>query len=98
MDEEINGSPAVLEGGETGIQAGVVHDIDVDEEIGAERGREGLDPLAESLALVAEGKLGTFGMKRFGNPPRDGAVIRDPHHQAALARHQIRHRVTRQTG
>ena len=59
----------------------------------ADRFGERLDPPAERLALVGEGELRAVRGERPGDAPGDRMVVGDPHHQAALALHQLRHGV-----
>ena len=91
MDEEIHLAPARLQGGEAGVQAFVIGDIDIDKEIRPDRGGEGGHAFAEGFALIGEGKLCPLGRHGGGDAPCDGAFVCHAHDKPALALHQIGH-------
>src|SRR5690349_11589212 len=51
---------------------------------------ERLDPLLQRVALIGESEFRAMLMRRPGDAPGDGTVVRDPHDEAALAAHQSR--------
>ena len=75
----------------TGIDRRDVLDVAGQHEIGADRGGERLDPLAERVALIGEGELRPVRGERPGDAPGDRVVVGDPHDQPALAVHQPVH-------
>ena len=88
MDDEIEPVPGRTEGGKRRGDGGLVLDVAGQGDIRADRAGEGFDPLPEGIALIGEGEPGAVGGKGARDAPRDGTLIGDPHHQAALAFHQ----------
>ena len=77
---------------EAGVELVLVRHVDVDQKRRpAQRLGKRPDPFAEGFALVAEGELRAFRVKRLRDAPGDGVVVRDPHHEAALAGQELRH-------
>jgi hypothetical protein len=91
VDHEIQAAPFLLERGEGRVQRGIVHHVDLDQNVRAQAFRQRLHALAKGLSLVGEGKLCPFGGHRLGDAPGDRAVVGDAHDQPALALHQIGH-------
>ena len=88
MDDEVHVAPTLSNGGEHGIDAGIVGDVAGHDEVDADGLGEGGHPLAERLALVGEGQLGAVGGGGARDAPGDRAFVGDAHDQAALASHQ----------
>ena len=63
-------------------------DLLLDQFVGVEFPRQGLDALLQGVALVGEGELGAVGGRRLRDAPGDRAVVGDTEHQAALAGQQ----------
>ena len=59
--------PALGQGGEDGVERGLVGDVAGQHDVGADRRRQRLHPLAERLALVGEGERRAL---RRGRPAR----------------------------
>jgi hypothetical protein len=87
MDDEIDATPPVLQSCEGGINRGDVFDVAGQYEIGADRLRKWLYAPAERVALIGEGELCAMSRERLGNAPGNRVIVRNPHHQAALAAH-----------
>ena len=60
------------------LDLGVVGDVAVEHQLGAELGGEFGDALLEALALVAEGQLGAFAAAGAGDAVGDRAVVSTP--------------------
>ena len=75
--------------GEGRIHAGVVGHVSGDHRVHADGFHQRPHPALEVLALIGEGDLRALRRQLLGDAPRDGAVIRDAHHEAALALHQV---------
>src|SRR5262249_7238790 len=88
VDEEIEPAPALLERGESVVEARLVGDVAIDHEIAADAFGERLHALAEGIALISEGELGPLCMNGLRDWPGDRAVVSDAHNKAPLARHQ----------
>src|SRR5882724_3731956 len=88
VDDEVHAAPAFGDGGEYGVDAGIVGDIAGNHEVDADRFRQGHDPLAECLALVGEGQFGAVGGGGARDTPGDRPFVGDAHDEAALASHQ----------
>jgi hypothetical protein len=63
-----------------------VADVRLDQEVAVGRGGKRFDPLLQPFALVGKGQVGPCSVTGLGDPPGDGAVIRDPHDESALSR------------
>ncbi len=93
VDQEVHRAPLLLDLGEHRIDRGDVLDVAGQDDLAADRFGERLDPPAERLALIGEGKLGAVRGQRLGDAPGDRMIVGDAHHQAALALHQFGHQV-----
>jgi hypothetical protein len=88
MDDEIEIAPLLGERGENRIQRRDVLDVAGQRKLRAETLGERQDALAQGVALVGEGELGPLSGDRLGDAPGDRMIVRDAHHEAALAVHQ----------
>ena len=89
MDEKIDGPPGIAERLEHRLDASLVGDVAREHELGADLGRERLDPLPDGVALISERNIRAMVAASLGDAPGDRAVIGDAEHHAALARHQF---------
>ena len=64
MNEAVEFGPALAQLRKCALDLRVFRDIEVEQQIRVEFGREGGDPLVEPLALVAEGEFGAFAPAR----------------------------------
>ena len=81
-------APGLLKFGEDAIDGCDVLDIAGQQQLRAERIGQRLDALAEGLALIGEGQFGAMRMELLRDAPGNRVIVRDAHHQAAVARHQ----------
>ena len=86
--EKIEPVPFARELRECSVDRALLRDVAIDDRGGFERLDQGRDTLPERLALVGESKLRAGNVQRLCDAPGDGAVVRDPHDEPALASHQ----------
>ena len=87
MDDEIDPVGEDLRGfREDRVDRGRLGDVAMPDDVGVELLGEGLDPLAQGIALIGEGEFGAVGAGAAGDAPGDRAVVGDPEDDAPLAR------------
>ncbi len=91
MDDEIEPPPVLLQAGEQPVEAFLVLDVGLFDDLRAELLDHGQHALAERRALVGEGHFGARGVQGLGDTPGDRALVGDAHDQAALAGHHLGH-------
>ena len=91
MDHEIEPAPVLLQAGEQPVEAFLVLDIGLLDDLRAELLDHRQHALAEGRALVGEGQLGAGGVQGLGDAPGDRTLVGHAHDQAALAGHQLGH-------
>ena len=85
VDEAVEGRPRLAEAVEQGGDLGVVGDVAVEHQLGAELGGEFAHPLPEALALVAERELGTLAPAGPGDAVGDRPAREHAGDQESLA-------------
>ena len=85
VEQEVQLAPALFEIREHSIHGGLIGHVAGQHDVRAQRGRQRIDPLLQSLALIGEGKLGTLIVAGPCNAPGNGLVICQPHDEPAFA-------------
>ncbi len=88
VDEEIDAAPRLADGREHLVDRSDVLDVARQHHLRADQLGERLHAPAERVALIGEGELGAVRRERARDAPRDRVIVRNPHHEAALALHQ----------
>ena len=70
------------------IHRGAIRDVARQDMLNAGLGRKRLHPFFQRLALIGESHFRALVRRSFRDTPGDRPVVRDAHHQAALALHQ----------
>lgn len=82
--------PLRLQGLEHHVDGAQILDVAGENQRRAKASGQRLDPFAERFALIGERQLRALVGQSLGDAPGDRVVVRDAHHQAALAVHQSR--------
>src|SRR3546814_9357881 len=79
MDQEVELAPGLLDGGEDGIDGGVVGDVAGQHHLGADRFGQRAHPPLQGLALEGECEFGALFACCRGDAPSDGPVRSEEH-------------------
>ena len=89
MDEEVDFPPLGSDLREGGVHAGVIRHVSGDHRVHADRLDQRPYAALKVLALVGEGDLRPLRRELLRDPPGDGTVVCNAHHDAAFALHQV---------
>ncbi|MNT05268.1 hypothetical protein D3C72_1398830 [compost metagenome] len=89
VDDEVDRAELFFQLFEGLVHRGVVGDVGLDQQLGADAFGQGTHAALKAFAEVGEGQLGALGGQLRGDAPGDGTGVRDPHDQALLALHQV---------
>lgn len=89
VDDEVELAPELLDLGEDRVDRRAVGDVAMADDMAAKLLGKRLDPLLQRIALIGEGEFRSRIRRRLGDAPGDGPVVRDAHHEPALALEEI---------